>query len=427
MIANLFGRCLCNAPFKQSRSGTCLPNVPPPLSSTSPTQDLSHPLLTKTDIEHFSETENKTAPMQNKNNQPSPGASLKLHSLQKTPPKTKPEHVSPNRTPDKGKPNVKPTSEQQRRPPPPPALTTVSSGKVEPTVPTKLTKLPKPEVAPTKTERGKPTKRPDLKPQQSNRVWNKTQQKLDELNEKIINFYHVASNAKPVKYTATTMKSTSEVSTEGPKSTTPSPPKSHPTSTKLPKPSKPLANVIHDSVAPALIKPNRSSTKSNETAFVTDEVKPLSIDKILVINNQPKKPAKNKLSTAVHKPNLKHNFQAGFPFSGVRENLTNFEESLLRLPISLDKRIETVSKMDDSVKDKTLTEESSSISKYLIEILFVTQSCMRSCKSTLFYTQDGYYRKRGKKSLFFGTSGKSVKIGHFYTELVIFQVYHFFF
>jgi len=91
-----------------------------------------------------------------------------------------------------------------------------------------------------------------------------------------------------------------------------------------------------------------------------ETVKPLSADKILVINSQPKKPPKNKYSSE-NKTNLKSPFPTGLAFLGLKDNFTSLEDALLRFPTNLDKQVEIILKNENNsmALEKIAVDESS--------------------------------------------------------------------
>lgn len=332
LIANLFGRCVCNAMLKQSRSGTCVP-ILPSVTIISPS---SHSTAIKVD-DRKPEVANKT---QIPSKIPSSPTNVKLQAQHKVPTKHKPSEKPVNRTdkPDlnhtKVKPSYKPSSKPDHRP-------------------------QKPADKPIKPDRtaSKPAKKPDLK-LPFLQIVNKTQQKLEQLDDKILNFHHSIANAKPLKHFTSTSKP-QKTSTDKPKSTSPSEVTSKIPSTVKPT-SKPSANFF---LGASQVKPNTRppSTTKNETIKPTVEtVKPLSADKILVINTQPKKPPKNKYSSE-NKMNIKPPFPTGLAFLGLKDNFTSIEDALLRFPTNLDKQVEIILKHENNsmLLEKTTVDDPS--------------------------------------------------------------------
>lgn len=256
-------------------------------------------------------------------------STVKLQSQQKTPVKIKPELKPTNKT--------KPTAHRPEQRPKPDSKP-----------PNKFDSKPsKPDRNPPKLE--KPTKKPDQK-FQLGQFLNKTQQQLEQLSDKLVTFYQTAANNKPNKYSASTTKPTKAPTTEKSKTTTAT---SKPPITSV-KPTRPTPPTF----APSF-KPNRQPVKT-ETVMKPPEIK-LQADKILVVNNQSKKPPKNKLSGS-NKTNAKNPFPASFPFLGSKENVTSFEETILRYPTNLDKQVEGVA--EENSQPETATNISFVSSKF---------------------------------------------------------------
>lgn len=348
VIANLFGRCTCNAPLKQTRSGTCLPNVPPPATSTIQSLDFPYPVITKAEFERIPEYANKTIG-QNKVASFSNSNNLKLqNNQQKVPAKTKPEHKPTNKTekPEFFLNKVKPGQKQPDQRPIKPENKPPNKFNSKPSKPDHI--LVKPD---------KPLKRPDQKFQQLHQFLNKTQQKLEQLGDKIANFYQADSNTniKLNKHSTSTPKP-NRTSTEKSKSTTVSP-KPQITSTK---PNKQSLSNFFLGISPP--KPIKQQLKN--------EIKTKQENKILVVNNQQKKPPKNKLSSA-NKTSAKNPFQTGFAFLGVKENNTSVEDSISRFPTVLNKQVEAALHEGNNYSlESTLANNSSAKSEYFFFISY---------------------------------------------------------
>lgn len=288
MIANLFGRCTCNAPFEQSRSGTCQPNNVPPLpTSTAQSLDSLHPVITKTEMQV---TMDKTSQSSSKPQVPSSSSNSKIQNQVQKPP-------------SRIKPDSKPANQ---------------SGK-----PTKVNKPIKSDKPINKPEN--PLKKPDQK-FSFNHFLNKTQQQLEQLSDKLASFYQAAANAKPSKVVITAKPSKPPVN----KVKTSSVPR--PTSTSTTRP-------ISSTSANPHVTPKTSKPPVKTETIVKQTEHKNQADKILVVNNSMKKPAKNKLA-GNNKANMKNPFIASFPFLSGN---SSFEESLpLRYPINLNKKMETI-------------------------------------------------------------------------------------
>lgn len=304
MIRNLFGRCVCNAPLKQSRSGTCQPNIVSlPSTTTIPSADFLYPAVTQDEIES-KPTSQKTLTF-------AMNSTMKVPSQQKTPTKIKPDSKPINKT--------KPTLLKPEHRPPKPDSKPPNKFDSKPNKPDRP--LSKPE---------KPSKKPDQK-FQLGQFLNKTHLQLEQLSDKLTSFYQAATNNKPNKLTTLTSKLTKTTTTETPKTTTAA--TKSPTTSVKPNKSTPLNSV----------SPPKSSREPVKTEIIVKppEIK-LQDDKILIVNNLSKKPPKNKL-TNNNKTSAKNPFLPNFPFLGDKENNTSFEETVFRYPTNLNKQVENLS------------------------------------------------------------------------------------
>lgn len=258
MIANLFGRCVCNAPLKLSRAGTCLPNVPPPSTSPAQSLDFPHPVITKTDVNRN--------PVEHQLANKSSNIGVKLQNTQKTPQKAKPTNndyklinaTELNATKNKAKPQSKP----ENRPKP------------ETKPPNKFDHKNKPD-RPQKPEQ-KPSKKPDQKFQIA-QFLNKTFLHSDET------IFQALLNSQKIKHTTTKTEIT--------------PATAKTTSTSTIKPHK--QNIASNFFANLPSNKPTRQTNRNETQKPHTTEKS-NQDKILVVNpnTHHKKPSKNKVSAA---------------------------------------------------------------------------------------------------------------------------------
>lgn len=306
MIANLFGRCICNAPLKQSRSGTCQPNVPPPSTSTVQSLDFPYPVITKTEMQV---TGNKTSSNSLKPSTLTSSSGNKFQNqLVKPPPRVKPDAKPVNKTDKPSKPSK----------------------------PAKPASLSKPE---------KPAKKPDQKFPFS-QFLNKTQQQLEQLSDKLASFYQAASIPKPSKLVTTAKPS--KLSTDKVKTSLVTRPSFMSTSRPITSTTLNLQLPVRTSKPPVkietIVKPPDQKNQAN---------------KILVVNNSIKKPAKNKFA-GINKTSIKNPFLASFPFLNGNVSLEN---SILRYPINLNKQMEAMVPDDEHKhQEKEKATNSSSVS-----------------------------------------------------------------
>lgn len=316
MIANLFGRCVCNAPLKQSRSGTCLPNTPVSTTSTVPTVDSS--------FVKNPDTSNKTSNTQNTaSKSPSQNAAgnLKAQSSQKAPSKGKPPNNDYKLINITEKPNV-PNRKGGQKPSSKPNHTS--------------TKPEKPHIKPDKLqhkpEHQQPPKEPDQK-FQIGQFLNKTFFPSDE------NIFQSLLNIQ--KFNRHTSTSTAKPPNNPSKITT----------------TKPTLGSNFFVNLQQLQKPNKQVVKNETHNYKlqnTEVVKP-NQDKIWVVSNNStphhKKPSKNKGSSG---NKSKTPFQSGFPFL-VKENNTSNHEDTLKYATNLNKQFENSAKSGNNIAKETMT------------------------------------------------------------------------
>ncbi|XP_065199479.1 uncharacterized protein LOC135831137 isoform X2 [Planococcus citri] len=312
MIANLFGRCVCNAPLKLSRAGgTCLPNAPPPSTSTAQSLDFPYPVITKTDVnrnpvEFFNKSipaTNKTPPHQSSSS--SNTNNVKLQNAQKTP--QKPNKPSSNndykllmngtatdQNKIKGnKPAPQSNTKPENKPKPEtrPKPETKPPNKFDDKPPNKLTN------SSSKPADHKPFKKPSDQKFSLNHFLNKTLLSGDEsifqslLNAQKINRHTTTS--RPEAFTTKLLASTSA-----------KPHKQQSIASNF------FVNLQHQQTS----KPTR---QSNKTESQRPHQNTNQMDKILVVSNtnngHHKKPSKNKISSA-NKNTFKNPFQSNFAF-----------------------------------------------------------------------------------------------------------------
>lgn len=313
MIANLFGRCVCNAPLKLSRAGTCLPNVPPPSTSTAQSLDFPYPVITKTDVNRNPvEFFNKSIPTTNKIQAQSSNTNVKLQNAQKTPQKPKPSNndyklingTDQNANKVKGKP---PGSKPENKPKP----------EVKP--PNKFDEKP-----PNRLDSPKPDHKPVKKPDQKfslNHFLNKTLLSGDE------SIFQSLLNSQKINRHTTTPKT--ESFTTKVLATT---------SSKPHKQQSIASNFFVNLQQHQTSKPIRQSNKTeNQRPQNTNQ------DKILVVSNtngHHKKPSKNKVSSA-NKNVFKNPFQSNFAFLN---NITSENTAGNKLPVHSHKPTEIAQK-----------------------------------------------------------------------------------